>query len=371
MAHIEPTARLSVATLNDHIKKLTEPVFRKHLLLARLRERGGIIGGCTGKAFDWRVVFRRREPTRGGDMTTMTFPRVNRYRTAELPWRRLQYGEAISDFEKKANAGPEALIKLVAELTKRATDDFNEFFHTELYQDGNSTTTLNTIHGLASMLTVSAAQTYGVFAAPLDTYAGLTTTLGNYGGSWTPGSSNSWPRGTGSVEYCFASPFVVDVSNTNHAAETKTWTYTWRECMRQLSTYMLNLQGNTPDLYMLTPESFRLARQSMDDKERLEVTQGSPSVKLGFKTLSFEGVELATEYGVPETTTLSGGTSKTNHGYAITFDRWELRLLGQKQLLEVERDRDIETGTDRYAFNSWLNSRFESPCYFGQFVAVT
>jgi len=355
-----PNARIDVSVINDHIKKLTEPLYRKHLLLGMMRKKGRIISNCSGKGFDWRVKFRRATPQTGDDMSTNTFQRMNRYKKAELPWRRLWYGEAISDFEKRCAGGPEALIKLVSEWAKSATDDCNEYFATEIFGDGDSTTTPDHIHGLETLFKTNtgyAAISSSVFVKTgnSDTYAGLYTQVGKYSSDWT----GTFPDGTGSETYHFWSPWWVDTTNANHSASTKTWPNTWRECLRKLSTAQQALVGQQPDIIILAPEYLRQAKESLDAKERIEVTAASDAVDLGFKTVNFEGIELAAEYGV------------SGVGYGVCYDKMELRLLGQSQLFEAKKDYDIETNTDRLLLECYSNMKFESPIYFSKLSAVS
>jgi hypothetical protein len=93
--------------------------------------------------------------------------------------------------------------------------DIEEAFGDELYVDGNASGNEGRIHGFESWLGNSGAATNGYVATPSDTYAGLSTTLGNYGGTWsTPPRNTNWPDGKGDPEYDFWSPLLVDYTDT-------------------------------------------------------------------------------------------------------------------------------------------------------------
>lgn len=368
MAHIDPTVRLNVTTINDHIAKKVEPIFKKHIILGMLRSRGKIVTGVTGYAYDWRPRYRRNQPVRGGQYTVISFPQFNRWQKAELPYRQLEMGESYTKFEQLANKGKEAIVKFVANLVDHMTEDVMEFFPTEFFQDGNSTTTTNTIHGIESfMSTNGAVQASGSDASVAglgnDTYAGLSTAQANYGGSWdvetVSSTSCSWPRGTGKSEYHFWSPLVINYTSTfsqGWVANTKTWINVWREAFRYMDTFLQTLQNARPDVYLLTPQMLNEAKASLEDKERFIVNQNSEIVKLGFPAVNWEGVDVLAEYGVPGAT-----------GYALNFNQMQLRSM-QSKLFVVDQDKDIDRKVKKFSIDFYGNMVFWSPAYQGKFT---
>ncbi|KKM60488.1 hypothetical protein LCGC14_1541330 [marine sediment metagenome] len=347
-------ARIDVGVINDHIEKLVQPGIRQHVMLAMMRKNGRITYNHGGKTSDWRIRQRRSTPEPYDDMNPRSFPRINRYRTVELPWRAYSLSEGFSKYEKLASKNKKTqLIDIVGNLLGDMTSDFNEFFHLELYNDGDATATNDRVHGLESMFTTSgSAITNSLCAAPSDTYGLVSTALGNFGGDWTPDSSNGYPTGEGDLLYNFFSPLIVNYTNTGWTAQTSTWSFTWREVLRYADTYMQQLNSTSPDIFLMTAEMLRQCKDSLEDKERLLIKSDSPVVELGFKAVQWEGIDMLAEYGCP-----SGAC------YGLPWKRMELRSM-QSKLFMSESDHDITDLTNKLALDAWCNMRFTSPAYF-------
>lgn len=355
---IDSWARVDVATINKHVKKLTEPIFRKRGFMALLRKKGRITFNNAGKKFDWRARFRRHSPEAYDDMGAVSFPRTNLWKTCELPYRAYSVGESFSKFEKLANGNTdEALIKIVSEATKALSDSMNEFFADQLVLDGNSTA-YTSIHGLESWFSVSGTTCNSLASYcgnPNDTYAGLSTALGNYGGSWT----GAWPAGVGSCEFNFFSPLVVDTHNALWTASTKTWPNDCREALRYGTLYLQTLQNQNLDAILLNPELYRQLLDSTEDKEQIQLTAASEAVALGFRSVTYDGVPIISEYGVPADT-----------GYGLVMDKLELRSM-QSQLFMVDEDQEIDNKTSKMSLDFFGNLSIESPAFSVKWKDIT
>lgn len=355
---LSSNARIDVGVINDHISKLIEPGMRSHIMLAMLRKRGRIKYNCHSDKFDWRVKFRRSDPAPTDVLQPLTFSIINRHKTAELDYRAYNKGEMFTKFEKLASQNTKtALIRIVSNLAEEMADDFNEWFALELYNDGHTNSTR--IHGLESMFshtgsTISNSPAY----APNDTYAGLDCTLGAYGGSWTPGSGNGYPLGTGSLEYHYWSPLIIDEEWASWNSSDKTWAGgTWREALRFADTYQQTLHSKTPDIFLMTAEKLRLAKETLTDKERIIVSPNNETVNLGFKTMQWEGIDLLTEYGVP-----------TGACYGLRFDSMQLRSM-QSKLFMADEDHDIAFSAQKLALDFYGTMRFTTPAHFVKILA--
>jgi hypothetical protein len=355
---IDTGARINTSTLNFWIRKKIEPVFRSSFFLGALKSRGRISYNNGGRNIVWFPRFRRRTITAGvGYPASFTFPATNVRREATLPWRFYTMGESLSKFEKLVQQSGTAIFKLAQELVGQMLDDFTEDLRLKLYIDGVANA--NDLMGLESWFAASSVVTNSLAGDVSDTYAGLATDLGNYGGSWTADTGNGWPTGTGDAEYHAWSPLVVDYTNTGWAATTKTWPNTWQEATRYMMSYMEQLQSEPPQVLLLSGELLRQAKDSLEDVQRLELTQNSKFTSVGPGTLDFEGLEMASEYGVPSAV-----------GYGLNFDRLELRSM-QSGLIEKSTDMDITTSEDLIALDSYLQLVCESPAYQSKLVAIS
>lgn len=342
---IDAWARVDVAVLNKHVKKLTEPIFRKRALMSALRKKGRITFNHAGKKFDWRVRFRKHTPEAYDDMGVVSFPRTNLWKTAELPYRAYSVGESFSKFEKLASGNSsEALIKIVSEATKALSQSMADFFADELYKDGNSTS-YTSIHGLESWFGATTAS--GYIGTASDSYAGLTTTLGTYGGSWT----GTWPAGTGDPEYNFWTPLNLDTDSSSWSGTVDTWAACCREQIRFGTLYVQTLQNEMIDLILLNPELYRQFLDAHEDKEKIELTDAKDTLAVGFRAVTYDGIPLVSEYGVPAST-----------GYGLVLDKMELRSM-QSQLFAIDEDQEIDNKTSKLSLDFFGNLSYESPAF--------
>lgn len=369
MAIIESGARLSVTTLNAMIRKEIAPIYPMDYLLSELMKRGRFAKRQGGKKVEWRLEFRRRTPTPvSGYPENLSFQSTNFWKEASLPWREYAMGERIDAFEKLAQqqggseVNPTAIIPIVERVTKKLLKDFTLGLATEMMADGNGGAA-NQIHGLESWNAVTGLVSNSAFGAPSDSYAGVTTNLGTYGGEWTAGSGYGWPHGTGDAEYYFASPLVCDYNNTlltgTDTGNTHSWRYQWESAIRMLTSYGEVLQRGSYDVILLDPELLRIARDSLADRTRFVATSQPENVTVGWKSYDFEGLKMVTQYGVT-----------SGCGYALRFANLELRsMLGQ--LIESQKDFDLSSNSDEIALRSWVQLLCESPAYQGKLVAIS
>ncbi|MEK7556717.1 MAG: hypothetical protein AAB538_01950, partial [Patescibacteria group bacterium] len=232
---IQAGARLDVTTLNAMIRRVIDPCYQKDYLLAEIMKRGRFSKKQGGKRFEWKVRFRRREPETGlGYPESLDYQSTQYWQVADLPFRQLHLGERVDAFEKLAQQSggsdvqPVAVINLVEGVTKNLVKDFTASIAQKAWGDGNAGAADN-IHGMESIFSYSGSVSNSPVGAPNDSYAGLSTTLGTYGGSWTAGTGYGWPHGVGDAEYGFFSPLIVDYNSTlltaSDTADTSSWRY--------------------------------------------------------------------------------------------------------------------------------------------------
>ncbi len=356
------TARVDTLTLNKILAKRVEPIFTQSVLMAMLRSKGRIMYNQAEDAIRWRPRFKRHQ-LQPGSLNTKNrdFANINFNRKAELPIRSYDMGSSYSRFERLLSRKKGVLLyNIVDEVTRAMGDDFVESFRLELYKDGNAGDQ-DTIHGLESWFSQSGLSGNGITGLPNDTYAGLLTTLGWYGGSWPTGT---WPlQGTSTTpQYWAWSPLIVDYHSRQFNKDgTSVYNFAnkWQQAINFGKTYLKVVQDTTPDICILEPELQRAAEDSLEGIQTFEVTQTSDLVKLGFKTLQYNGLELATEFGVPASV-----------GYILSMKKLALRC-ALPQLIGAEEDHDIRTSEDLRAISFWGNVMCDSPAFHAKLVAIS
>ncbi len=345
--NIPGSAQLNRANVDYYILKLLEDMlFHKSVFMAALRTRGKIKNnkGTVGDTIKWKPTYRVPYSVAAtANPTSITFERKNFWQTAEIPWRHRNVGMSFTKFDQLVNKGPAKYFDLVGKTISLYTRAMADDIRMDLYTDGNSST--NNLMGLQSWTGNTGATGTGVpVAVPNDTYAGLSTALGNYTGSWSEDSGKAWPEGVEGAGggYCFWSPMGIDVNNSVFVNDT--FFENWQRAFNYAETFMETLHGERIDMWLICPAYMNDLRNSLISIQTLEVTQNSPLTKMGYQTLSFLGTEIAFEYGLPRT---------GPRGFGLCFEHLELwSLLGQ--LIESETDHDITTLEDLRALYSYL-----------------
>lgn len=344
--------RTANTTIHQYIREEEDNVIRNRKFLAMLRDQGRITFNHSGDLMDWKVRYKRARPRVFQESDTLTFSRVNRWKTAQLDWRGYAATDSITKFEKLKNKGAEAIIKVFSQMASSLMADIEEYFGDELYVDGNAAANAGRIHGLESFFgDTGTGAAAGYIVPPSDTYAGLSTVLGQYGGTWsTSGGNVTWPSGKGDPEYDFWSPVIVDYTDSAWQATTKTWANTCTEAVRYATTKSQRVRSKRGmmDMIMLQDELFRLYLEKQESKERLIIQRGDKKgglYSLGFSdVINQDGTDITSEYGVPD-----------NTGYGLNIQNFELcSLQGQLFVAELP-DFDIATQSDRFSIDFFGN----------------
>lgn len=356
--HIGTSSRLSVRAVNDYIRKEIRPMNRLSVSYAELSSRGRVKYRCGGNQIEWRPTLSARKLRAGaGNPSDVVFNQTTTEKVCQLPYRTYDMGEHVTKFERLATQGQAGYFGPILKIVKDLSADFMRDYRPKFYADGNATGDED-IHGLESWFGVNGCVTNSVFGDPSDNYAGLSTALG-VTGSWTPETGNGWPTGGGDVEYCSFSPFVVDFNNPDLGGTVADWEHQWQTALATCMTYMLVLQSVQPQTCLMAPSLLNEAKRSLQPSQRFTTTADSNLTRLGFKTLEYDGVEIATEYGIPD-----------RSAYLVSWDQLELRVMGS-QLIEMEEDYDIRTGQRLYKLDTYQNLVCESPAFQGKLAAIS
>lgn len=352
--HIVTPTRVSVDTLSNFLKQKTEPIFAKDVIMGGLRAHKRLTFNEVGVDMDWPVRFKRRTiQAADGYNASIDSPATPTRRRAKLPWRRYRMSESYSKFEKLANRGSARLHDVVGDLSVECMDDFIVDYRTKLFGDGNSTGSKD-LHGFESMFATSGLiDADAKCGAPTDVYGGMYCTLGYYGGSWNGDTSDYWPTGAGTVDYCFWSPLIVDTTNANWVGAAAFAT-TWQEAFGFAVAYQQMVQSEKFDFLLMNPARELAAKQSLLSTQRFELTQNSKLTEVGFRTLSWDGLEFMSQPNVP-----------TGVCYMFQWDKITLRNM-LKQLVDVEKDYDPNDSSDILYFDNYSNLQFDSPAYFAK-----
>ena len=357
-------------TMHKFIRQEEPNVLRNFKLLAMLQDRGRIMMNNSGDLMDWKVRYKQAPMQGFADMDTLTFSRKDRYKTAQLEWRGYAVTDMMTKMEREKNKNTEAIIKRYSTIGSLLLEDLEEQFGNEFYKDGNAANSKG-IHGIESFFGTGSPVAAGFVAAPSDTYGGLTTGLGDYGGSWSTASGNvNWPSGTGDAHFDFWSPLIVDYTDAAWAASTDTWVNTALEALRYgiIKGKKNKSKKGMLDMILLEGELYRGFLELLQTEEQIHVVRGQSmgSTKgrlydLGFTDVTnFDGVDITWEYGIPSAV-----------GYGWCLDQMSLESLQGQLFVPGGPDWDPPTQAWRFTIDFMGNLRFASIRNFVKFAAVT
>jgi hypothetical protein len=369
-------ARTVATTMAKHIAGEENAAMRRFAMLALLESRGRISYDNSGMGFDWRVRYKNHEVEGNTGATQRNFQQTNLWKTAALDYRGYQVTDSITKDELLANRGEAALIKVFDGMGERLISSMRQGLGQQVYVDGNATGNETKWHGIESMMggTQTISATTGLAQSanatdtnlyPSDTYAGLSTILGNYGGDQE--TSVIWPRGIADAEYDFWTPNCVS-ANSSHAdfpSSTNTWVGQADEVLRFAIIHSQRNQDDNEGIsqFTLTRTAYAAFANLIDSKEQININKGEGNglVALGFRNvIVFDGVEVTWEVGVPSL----DATPDVVHGYGWNPNNCEL-MAREDQLFKLEGpEYDIHTQRYNAVLGTLSNLKFRSPRNF-------
>lgn len=376
------TNALIARSLHSNIIKILRETevacFRKFPITDELMKRGRVKYNQGGLGLQWPVQYKLH-PTQGNDGTTpLTFPEHDQWLDASLPYRGFSCTDKITERELQENRDSETrIVNVASTMTNRMKRSMEEAFKFMPYRDGSSTSdklpmgieTMMTITGTVdtSITTGPATRTAnaGDFVGwPTGSYAGLTCTLGNYGGSYrstlssTAGSLFNWPMGQADPEYDFWTPLVVNYDSDALPATTHTWIGQANVAIRFAHDHLMRNDNGNPDanLCVMERQMYGELCSLQDTKERTVITTAAPGAR---------------QYGNgPE---IYVDTLRCRSDYALTsriayiFNLDDLSVVSMYPTLfktNTEPDYDMASQSYRYASLALLNFKFGSPARY-------
>jgi hypothetical protein len=355
-------ARSIATTIVNHLREEEIASLRKYKVFAALEGSGQVRTNMSGRGFDWELQYRNHTPSGNNGETPRTFARQNLWKRAELEFRGAQVTDAIYKKEMLENRSAQALVNVAGKMASRLLTSMEQYLAKEWTVDGYASGNELRFHGLESFMgtngTVNVstgaqrtANAADPFAYPTDTYAGLSTVLGAYGGSQTTGV---WPNGYADPELDFFSPVVCNYTSTYFGGST--WkdncTKAVREAIHQ--TRRNDSQEDQIDMVLLDRRLFIDFMNTLDSKERVLVSRANGLRSYGFTDVfELDGVEISGENSVP-----------ANTGYGLAIGNMELLCM------EGQLFYDEITQQYRYVVSTLGNIKFKSPRNFFKLTSL-
>jgi hypothetical protein len=361
-------ARSIATTIQTFLREEEIASLRKYKVFAALEGSGNIRTNMSGRGFQWEIQYRNHTPTGNNGETPRSFARQNLWKNAELEFRGAQATDAIYKKEMLENRSAQALVNVAGRMASRLITSMEQYLAKEWAVDGTANGNELRFHGIESFMgnngtlnvstgaqrTANAADPFG---SPSDTYAGLSTALGAYGGSQKTGV---WPNGEADPEFDFYSPVITNVTSTYFGGST--WAANCTKALREAlhQTRRNDTKQDQVDMCLLNRRWYIDFLNTLDAKERVIVGRTDGLRSYGFTDVfDFDGVEVSSENSVPADT-----------GYGLAIGNMELLCMTDQLMVSEGPFYDELTQQYRYVVSTLGNLKFKTPRNFFKLAAL-
>lgn len=364
-------ARSIATTIINYLREEEVASLRKYKFFAALEGSGQIRTNVSGRGFQWEIQYRNHSPSGNNGETPRSFSRENLWKNASLEFRGAQVTDAVYKKEMLENRSTQALVNVAGKMASRLLTSMEQYLGREWVQDGYAAGNELRFHGIESFMggtqtiqegaagaTARSKNAADRFYYPSDSYAGLSTVLGAYGGSGD--ASATWPDGKVDPEFDFYSPIIVNAASTFFGGST--WkdncTKALREALHQ--TRRNDTKEDQIDMVLLDRRSFIDFLNTLDAKERVIVTRTNGLRSYGFTDVfEFDGVEVSSENSLP-----------ANTGYGLAVGNIELLCMENQLMVSEGPFYDELTQQYRYVVSTLGNLKFKTPRNFFKLVTA-
>lgn len=323
------------ATIKKYVKGKTDAYSRAMAAWGALEQNGRITTGHSGTNVVWNVAMKTNLAREYEDMQGREFRRHDLLKQATLPWAAYDSTFALSKQDLLMNRGQEQITNLLEANITSMTDGMRQRLAGAIYQDGVPTAA--GLHGFMSWFGAGATLSNGFFN-PSDTYAGLSTALGTYGGT---APTTTWPVGkTESCEYDFWSPLILSATSTAWGSAA-TWAANCLDILMSAHTMVQrNAENPGPKHVFMSPTWYRDLLRQITVKEQVIVGNTQMMAKLGYTSVNFYGMEIVLDYYCPDA-----------NAFGINCDVLELMSM-QNEVFSTDAKVTSEIDkTDRYGMD--------------------
>lgn len=349
----------------DYAKGASDETMRNRKYLAMLDSKGRVEYNAMHGDGDhqWQVEFSGSQVNSYADGQSVAHTRTNRWKKLTVNTRGYMANDLMTIKEFLTRGGPNQLVDRYANIIPLLLKDVKNQLGLELYVDGYAAGNENRFIGMDSFCGTGTTVAADLIAKPDDSYGGLDTDAGSYGGTWSANESTSpnasiatdWPYGLGDPQYDFNSPKLVNWSSTSWGTSSTTWEDNCEKALRQAADWCVVTGGQdgSLDMFLLESKLFTQFKNKFAGRERVMIDANSPLRKYGFTdVMNLDGVEVTSEYGIA-----------SNTGYGLNFDEMTLMFV-QDQMYEVMGPEwDPSSASWVYSIFSFGNMKFRPKAF--------
>jgi len=318
--------------LPEMMKEVNDTTIYKRLWLAMLQARGKVKTGVNGsyakkKAIDWKDA--PVLPFTHG--TSPVYAPRDYLKWTELGWKGSYATDLMDHVEyMEIKGSPNTVIDRYVRIIPKLLSGLKKYIALQIYTDSSLSghendfdgleTACTTVETKAAGYTDSSCDVVDIVAIPRGTYQGVSTALAQ-AGSWSsdlttkPNATiaTDWPEGSGSPEYAYRSPKLVNWSSSSWGTSKVTWEANCQRALSRTAMWIRNTdsgEGTGSALMAMLSTDLMSGFKNSLRSSNLILTPHREAETLGFgDVLNFEGIGIYTEYGCPAQT-----------GYVVDMD---------------------------------------------------
>lgn len=353
------------ATARKYFKGAADLTVRRRLLLSLLEKKGRIKYNASGTTCTWVVKYDQPSVQSHGASGEYTFDENDLYRQVQVDWRGYVTTDRMDYKNFLMNKGQVALVDRYKQILPELRQTLEDHFHGEMYIDGNATGNANRLHGILSFMGDDGATVAAdLIARPSDTYGGQSTVLGTEGGTWSSNATvspnatlaNDWPDGSGTANYDFFSPVLVNTSSTSWSTGSTEWEDNCSEILRRTTTWLTKNGGKTgkPSAFLLASNLWN-GYQNYQEARFRNIIPHPEARDLGFpETLNQDGVMIKYEFDVP-------------YGEFFGLNPYQMKLESLDSQLWGVRGPEYDIKSDAFLFKAGFFGNIHwQPKYFAR-----
>lgn len=292
------------ATAPKYFKGVSDLTFRRRLWLAMIQKYGRVEYNASSHSCVWTVEYSQPIVRQYGDSGDLEFNQHDALQQMTVDVRGYTATDRFTLKQKLMNSGPEVISNEYKAKSMRLSKRMRQTLCRELYIDGNASNNGNRLMGIETFMGDDGNTVVGdKVAKPSDTYAGLSTAPGTYGGNWSTDLATSpnatlatdWPYGRGDSEYDYLSPLLLNYGSTSWPSQSSGWSNNCAQVMRfsritQTSRGAMDENGSSPYMHMLAADLYNDFLEYYEAKNRIIVPhKASDDLGFGSHTMNFEG----------------------------------------------------------------------------------
>jgi len=351
-------------------KEVSDLTFRKRLWLGMIQKYGRVEYNASSFACVWNVEKSQPDVQQAPDGGDLDFQEHDAEEQLTLDVRGYRATDMLTEKKMEMNKGATQITNYYRAKSARLAKSVQQKLYGELYVDGYTAANADRFHGIESFTGDDAATVAAdKIARPADTYGGKSTAPGAEG-TWSSDLSTSpnavvatdWPYGTGSAEYDYLSPLLVNTSSTAWPSASAAWVDNAEDVLRfaritQSSRGAMDANEGIPFMHMLATDLYEQFLSYYSAKLRMYVPHAE-ATNLGFgNTMNFEGDMVHYESDTPVGT-----------GYGIAPSQMDMFCLFSQLIKANGPDWSKSKASYLYYARTYGNLRFQ-PKFFTKYKA--